>query len=334
MRSSLSKQKPTYRNSKISGTQTRLIDLGCLTQKLNQGYSAFDSLITSPSLVQFQIQLGQYFGALSNDPIVRVAIAIRLKTQYDVLTLLNNNKPSIDQKTLNAFIAFLLAPEFTGAPSPLLRGLLVPPSSSTTASAGGNSAPDTAVPTDFRTLLIGYERDYVAGKFVNRFGATLSSPGISSEGIPNAEITGPITVFLEALFDYLERTPIPADLKWNPRTASQPPKPTKLWGVAVSGSGGAAVPAPGAAPAPAKPGGGSASTPLPTALAIMKQPRPSATSPTPTPVFGTIQLLQTLQNDDPPACGYQRQRGTSDQNLGELFRPANGRLERNGRRVS
>src|SRR5262249_16487824 len=178
----------------------------CLAQELNQGYSVFDLLLNSPSLEQFQIQLSHYFGALAIDPIVRVAIAIRLQTQYDVLTLLNS-KPRVDQETLNIFIAFLLAPDFTGAPSPLLRGLLVPPSSSTTPSAGGNGTSDTAVPTDFRTLLIGYERDYIAGKFVNRFGTVLSSPGISGEGIPDAQITGIITVFFEALFDYLERTP-------------------------------------------------------------------------------------------------------------------------------
>jgi hypothetical protein len=68
----------------------------------------FDSLLTSQNLAQFQIDLGQYFGALANDPIVRVAIAIRLQVQYDVFTLLNG-KPWVDQKTLNTFIAFLLA---------------------------------------------------------------------------------------------------------------------------------------------------------------------------------------------------------------------------------
>jgi hypothetical protein len=103
----------------------------CFTQELNESYSVFDSLLTGSSLEQFQIQLGQYFGALANDPIVRVAIAIRLQTQYDVLTLLNT-KPPVDQKILNAFIAFLLAPDFTGAHHPycavcLYRPTLVRP---------------------------------------------------------------------------------------------------------------------------------------------------------------------------------------------------------------
>ncbi|MBV8336693.1 MAG: hypothetical protein JO358_14895 [Alphaproteobacteria bacterium] len=290
----------------------------CFTQEPNQSYSVFDSLLTSSSLEQFQIQLSQYFGALANDPIVRVAIAIRLQTQYDVLTLVNS-KPPVDQKTLNAIIAFLLAPDFTAAPSPLLHGLLVRPSSGIPASVGGNSAPDTAVPTDFRTLLIGYERDYIAGKFVNRFGTALSSPGISGEGIPDAEITGIITVLFEALFDYLERTPIPADINWDPRTATQAPKPAKLWGVALGSSGGAAMPAAGAAPASAKPGGASASTPLPTALAVMKRPRPSATSPSPIPIFGTIRLIQTLQNDNPPACGITDSKAQAIKTLASYF---------------
>jgi hypothetical protein len=51
----------------------------------------------------------------------------------------------------------------------------------------------------------------------------------------------------------------------------------------------------------------------------MKRPRPSTTSPSPTPIFGTIRLLKTLQNDDPPACSITDSKAQAIKTLASYF---------------
>jgi hypothetical protein len=67
----------------------------------------------------------------------------------------------------------------------------------------------------FSTVLIAYLREYFDGKFVTHFGGTIAQGQVNEKGIPDAAIAGVTTVFFEALFDYLDSTPIAADKDWN-----------------------------------------------------------------------------------------------------------------------
>jgi hypothetical protein len=135
-------------------------------------------------------------------------------------------------------------------------------------------------------------RAYAQGSFVNRFGTTMAQPGVSAAGIPDAAITGATTVLFEAVFDFLDRTPIVMDQAWKPTDAKQP-KFTKLWGAALP-----------------------AGTSLPTALTPMKQSGKNV-------IYGSIQTIATITDDTPVAgkliCGITERKARAITTLATYF---------------
>jgi hypothetical protein len=83
---------------------------------------------------------------------------------------------------------------------------------------GGESDQHVSKPDDaaiaFKDAFVAYFSRYYEGKYVDRFGDTLSKP-VLSRTINNTEIAGALQVMLELLFDYGLRTPVWQDAKKN-----------------------------------------------------------------------------------------------------------------------
>jgi hypothetical protein len=251
--------------------------------------SAFDWLMQSSSTEEFKARLKLLFGPWADDPMVKVAIAVRLEAQDILMKQLDRglqlttaqaailDEYAEEEKNLQTFIKVLLIPHANGSPqvqvTPLWQFIDMPPNQTLPAAL-------TAQP--FSTILIGYMREYFDGQFVNRFGTAAAKPGSSGTGISDAAVSGVATVFFEALFDYLERTPIPADVDWDPASGTAP-TPKQLWG------------------SPLKGGAGGGASPLPTALAAMKQSSDDKS------IYGTVRLIKvydpTQSSPPPPGCG-------------------------------